>query len=269
MDACNNYLEENKDVKRATEITFYNEDFAKLFKKLFPIIEKHPSLVFLDQNGIKFLSPEYFLKLEKTKRTDFLYFLSASYFWRFGHTDEFKLHLDIDMEMAKKNPYHLIHRSVIEQIQKKVPTGSKLKLYPYSIKKKSNIYGIIFGTSHPLAVDKFLGISWKRNSINGEANFDIDQDASKGQIDIWGQRKLTKLEKFEKNLKEEILNKNIQNNFEALEFAYRNGHIPKHAADVIREIKNNGLIDYDSHSPCVTYDNVHKKKKMITYRFNN
>ena len=185
-EACAKYIEENDHVGRAVEINFFNEDFEILFPKLLPIIKEFPSLVYLDQNGIKFLSEKYFLELEKTKQTDFLYFVSASYFWRFGGSKEFQIHLDIDMSEAKQNPYKFIHRSIIEQLKKKLPSNTKLKLYPFSLKKGANIYGIIFGASHPRAVDKFLTIAWKRNEINGEANFDIDDDELKDtRIIIW------------------------------------------------------------------------------------
>ncbi len=137
--ACDNYLEDNKEVKRAIELNLYNENFENLFIELLPLIKQNPSLVYLDQNGIKFLSEKYFLELEKTTQTDFIYFLSASYFWRFGNSDEFKVHLDIDMEAAKKDPYKFIHRNIIEQLRIKLPTTSKLKLYPFSLKKGANI----------------------------------------------------------------------------------------------------------------------------------
>jgi three-Cys-motif partner protein len=127
-----------------------------LFPKLLPFINQFPSLVFLDQNGIKFLSERYFLDLEKTRQTDFLYFVSASYFWRFGETDEFKVHLDVDMNAAKRDPYKFIHRNIIEQLRKKIPTHSKLRLYPFSLKKGPNIHGIIFGATHPRAVDEIF-----------------------------------------------------------------------------------------------------------------
>jgi three-Cys-motif partner protein len=156
VKSCNEFLEKNKDIKRAIQIEDHNEDFEDLFPKLFTQIKEYPALVFLDQNGIKFLSEKYFLELEKTSMTDFLYFVSASYFWRFGENKEFKMHLDINMEEAKKNPYKFIHRKIIEQLRKKIPVNSKLKLYPFSLKKGANIHGIIFGASHPLAVDKFF-----------------------------------------------------------------------------------------------------------------
>ena len=133
---------------------------------------------------MKFLSDKYLLELEKMRQTDFLYFVSASYFWRFGNTKEFKEHIDIDMEAAKKAPYDFIHRKIIEHLRMKLPAGTPLKLYPYSLKKGTNIHGIIFGASHPRAVDKFLSIAWKRNEVNGEANFDIDDEASLEQLDL-------------------------------------------------------------------------------------
>lgn len=263
--ACTDYLEKNKDVKRATELTFCNEDFEMLFPKLLPIIKQFPSLVYLDQNGIKFLSEKYFLELEKTKQTDFLYFVSASYFWRFGDSKEFKVHLDIDMTSAKKDPYKFIHRNIIEQLRKKLPLNTKLKLYPFSLKKGANIHGIIFGASHPRAVDKFLSIAWKRNETNGEANFDIFDDKKKVQIPIFGDKKLTKLEEFKQNLKSKILNKEITNNFDLLNYVYNEGHIGSHASECLKEMKKRKEVNYDSPSPLVTYENVYKKQKKINY----
>ena len=76
--ACAEYLDINDHVGRAVEINYFNEDFEELFPKLLPTIKEFPCLVYLDQNGIKFLSDKYLLELEKTKQTDFLYFASAS-----------------------------------------------------------------------------------------------------------------------------------------------------------------------------------------------
>src|SRR6186713_2584436 len=53
--ACLEYLEAHKDVKRAIEISFFNKNFEDLFPKLISEIRQFPSLVYLDQNGIKFL----------------------------------------------------------------------------------------------------------------------------------------------------------------------------------------------------------------------
>jgi len=264
--ACDDFFEKNPDVKRATELNLSNENFEELFPKLLPIIKKFPSLGYLDQNGIKFLSEKYFLELEKTRQTDFLYFVSASYFWRFGNSEEFKIHLDIDMAMAKKEPYKFIHRNIIDQIRKKLPDKTQLKLYPFSLRKGANIHGIIFGATHPRAVDKFLNVAWKRNEVNGEANFDIDDDRKKNQMDLFGEKKRTKLEDFQMNVRNKILTGEIRNNFELLEYAYNQGHIGNHASECLKNMKKQKEIDYESSSPLVTYENVYKIKKKITYK---
>ncbi len=263
--ACLEFLEKNKDVARAVELKLFNRDFEELFPEMLPLIAKFPSLVYLDQNGIRFLSEKYFLQLERTSETDFLYFVSASYFWRFGGSKEFKVHLDIDMDEAKKDPYKFIHRNIIDQLKRKIPADSKLKLYPYSLKKGANIHGIIFGASHPLAVDKFLSIAWKRNEINGEANFDIDDDIKKTQLDLYGEKRLTKIEKFKSSVRQKILKNEIKNNFNLLNYAYSEGHIGGHAADCLREMKKKGEVTYNSTSPLVTYESVYKNKITLEY----
>ncbi|MDQ6812177.1 MAG: hypothetical protein M3040_00325 [Bacteroidota bacterium] len=237
-----------------------------LFPKLLPEIKKHPSLIYLDQNGIKFLSEKYFLELEKTEQTDFLYFVSASYFWRFGESKEFKVHLDIDMAAAKKDPYNFIHRNIIAQLRKKLPVNTKLKLYPFSLKKGPNVHGIIFGASHPRAVDKFLSIAWKRNETNGEANFDIDNDAQKSQLQLFADKKLTKIEEFKQNVREKVLHKEITNNFALLDYVYNEGHLGSHAAECLKQMKKQGEVNYEGLSPLVTYENVYKKQNKIEYK---
>ena len=264
--ACSNFLDKNKNLENRIAIKYYNEDFEKLFPKVFPLINKNPSLVYLDQNGIKFLSEKYFLELEKTKQTDFLYFVSSSYFWRFGEKKEFKIHIDIDMKEAKKQGYKLIHRNITEQLRKKLPSNTKLKLYPFSIKKGANIHGIIFGASHPRAVDKFLSIGWKRNDINGDANFDIDEDNKKCQLSLFEDEQLTKVESFQEKVSQLILQAKIRNNFQLLDYVYNQGHIPKHATECLKKLKKEGKVTYEGRSPLITYDNVYKKKKRMDYK---
>ncbi len=261
--ACADYLKENDHVGRAVEIKYYNENFEDLFPKLLPEIKEFPSLVYLDQNGIKFLSEKYFLELEKTKQTDFLYFASASYLWRFGNSKEFKKHLDIDMSLVKQFPYKFVHRSVIEQLRKKLPSNSKLKLYPFSLKKGANIYGIIFGASHLRAVDKFLSVAWKRNEINGEVNFDIEDDEVKAQGELF--IKPTKIEVFKEKVKTKILAKEITSNVQLFNFALEEGHIGKHAAEILQEMKIKNVISFEGKSPLVTYEQVYKMKRKVEY----
>ncbi len=263
--ACQEFLAANTDVADLIEIHYYQDDFEDLFPRLISRIGSIPSLVYLDQNGIKAISPKYFQELEKLSQTDFLYFVSSSFFWRFGESDEFKLHLDVDITEAKKNSYRFIHRYILDQVRKGLPKNTKLMLYPYSIKKGANIHGLIFGASHPRAVDKFLRIAWKRNEINGEANFDIDDDDLKSQLDLWGEKKLTKRELFAQNVRQRVLSGEVSDNSEMLLFAHSQGHLGTHADIVLREMKKRGEISYPGLSPLVTYENVFKLRKRVAY----
>lgn len=269
--SCQAFICEHPQLKDATEkeivkIRFTNIDFAELFPQILGIIKRFPSLVFLDQNGIKFLSDQYFQELVSTTTVDFLYFVSSSYFFRFGERPEFMMNVQIDMQRAKENPYKFIHRSLLEQLREKIPADSNVKLYPFSIKKGTNIYGIIFGASHPLAVEKFLNTAWKRNTVNGEANFDIDDDAAKAQLSLFDEKKPTKKEAFANLLRDKLLNKELITNEDVYLFTLDQGHIPSHATDVLKQLKKEGLVTYDSPSPLVTYEQVFKNHRIINYK---
>ncbi|MDR1341912.1 MAG: three-Cys-motif partner protein TcmP [Prevotellaceae bacterium] len=268
-ESCKQFLSDNPELERAGLKVYYrNADFAEIFPKAIKIIQKYPSLVYLDQNGMKFLSDKYFLELEKTKTTDFLYFLSSSYFWRFGNEKVFQNNLNIDMDKAKRNPYKYIHKSILEQLRDRLPKSTKYSLYPFTIKKETNVYGIIFGASHPRAVDKFLKTAWKENNFNGEANFDIDDDMDKKQLDLFEGKKLTKIENFSCALRNSILNRTIKTNKDAYTFTLEQGHIDVHASDEVKKMKKEGLISYSERTPLINYDQVIKKKRIIEYKIN-
>lgn len=266
VESCEHRLAKENGIDRYVKLKFYNEDFEVLFPKLFPLIDMYASLVYLDQNGIKFLSSDYFKKLEKTKQTDFLYFASSSYITRFGDSKEFKQHLSfLDLNELKNSGYKNVHRNLTDQLKRKITRDSKLKLYPFTLKKNTNIYGVIFGASHYRAVDKFLNLTWKYNGLNGDANFDIDDEFKTDQLDLFEGQKMTKLEAFKQRVHDKILGGEIKTNRELLNFVYENGHIGKHAAECLRNLKKAGLLKYEANSPCVTYESVYKEKKIVNY----
>lgn len=267
--ACDEYIESDSELRRAKEnhiLTYKicNEDFTMLFPKCIESINKYPSLVFLDQNGVKFLSDEYFMPLVNSHCTDFLYFVSSSYVKRFGTTNEFRKYISFDKEKAEHKPLTQIHEYILEELKKRIPFGNKTHLYPFTIKKGSNYYGIIFGASHIRAVDKFLSTAWKENKLNGAANFDIDNDACKGLPDLFGYVALTKIQKFQKDLREKILSGQLRTNKDVYEYTLEQGHIPSHATYLLKELKKEGLISFER-SPLVNYEQVYKNKNIISY----
>jgi three-Cys-motif partner protein len=271
--SCKQYLSDNPELERAkVNVVYRNKDFAEIFPNAMKIIRKYPSLLYLDQNGMKFLADKYINDLEKTTTTDFLYFLSSSYFIRFGKTDAFQTNMNIDIERARKNPYKYIHKSILEQLREKLPPKTKLSLYPFTIKKGANVYGIIFGATHPRAVDKFLKTAWETNNANGEANFDIDDEINKCQASLFDNsqpefgRKLTKIESFKQNIRQEITDGQIKTNKDAFDFTLKQGHIAAHANDEVAAMKKEKLIHYAERTPLVNYEQVYKNKRIVNFQ---
>lgn len=265
--AYQQYLNERPDIKRVIQVKPYCRDFAELFDLLYPDIVKYPSLVYLDQYGVKFLTEKYIKALENTKTTDFLYFVSSSHFLRFGNTQEFQKHFNFDVEQAKRKPYKFIHRNLIRQMQDSLLRISELKLYPFSIKKGNNIHGIIFGAKSIRAIDKFLEIAWKRAPINGDANFDIDDEATIPQIDIFGNQRLSKIDSFAIKLQEYIKLNRIVTNKDIFNFTLSLGHTRKHATDVVRNLKKQKLVHYKGISPKIEYKYIKRSFDIIEIKW--
>lgn len=261
--SCEVYLDQYPHLKRAISIEYPNADFPVAFESLLPIIAKYPSLVYLDQYGIKFLSNKYVLALEQTETTDFLYFVSSSHFLRFGNTEEFKKHFTFDVESAKKEPYKFIHRNLLKQLREILPSNSDLKLYPFSLRKGKNIHGIIFGAKSIRAIDKFLDIAWKRAPVNGDANFDIDDHAKIDQLDLFLGRRKTKLEAFSDNLQDYVKKNKIVTNSDIFNFTLDAGHPKQHAANILRALKQNKKINYLGLSPKIDYKYIKNNSDIV------
>ena len=269
--SCRAFVDNVPEMKRAENmgllsITYYNEDFEKLFPNLLDYMKAFPSLVYIDQNGLRFLADKYLLELEKMTMTDFLYYASSSYLLRFGNTPEFQHCLSLDIDAIKKQDPKYVHQALLVQLKEKLPADTNLSLYPFTIKKKSNYYGIVFGASHPRAVDKFLRTALKKSEINGTANFDIDEDSCKVQLDLFEGKKLTKKERFQDGLRQKILKGELKTNVDVYDFVLEEGHIPQHATEVVRSLKKEGKITYNATQPLISYERTYgSNKKVIDY----
>lgn len=238
-------------------VDFFSEPFQKLFQKLYDQFYKQPNLFFIDQNGIKEVVENIFQKIIALQRTDFLFFISSSSFRRFAKTDSFrKHHPDLDPELIKNAPHDKIHRIVLDYYRKKIPPENETKLYPFSLKKGRSIYGLIFGSKHLRGVEKFLKIVWKKNELNGEANYDIDDTEQRSLFP----GKLSKIELFEHTLEKLISEKKKMTNLDIYHFALEEGHIPRHARDALVKLKKTGKVAYDGIIGC-SYDSCCNPKK--------
>lgn len=258
-------LEEMPDLKRHLKVQIENEEFYKLFEKRKADFAKSANLFFLDQNGVKEISSEVFFDLINYSTTDFMFFISSSFFHRFQNEGS-KIFKEFNLHDIKGYTYSKVHKAILELYKKMIPEGNSTKLYPFSIKKGANIYGLIFGAKHPRAVDNFLRIVWDKNKLNGQANFDMDKENKNIQRDFFTDQGQTKIEKYEFELEKFILSKNEITNKDLYDFTLENGHIPKHTVDKVRAMKKKNIIAYDGH-PCISYDKCYSERKKEVKTF--
>lgn len=268
LEAYKKFIDDNPEMRCANiRITPYNKKFEELYDKLEPEIGQVPSLVYLDQNGIKFIADKYFMSIVRKPQTDFLYYLSSSFFFRFGDTPEFReIVPQATMDEIKEKPYKYIHNEILNYLKSKLPEGSPVRMFPFTIKKNAGVYGIIFGASHIRAADKFLRMAWQINEVNGSANFDIDDDGKKDQLELWGPQPIKKIDAFKKAIHGKIMDGEIHNNKEAFDFAIDKGHIGTHAKEEIAEMKRKKLITYDCTSPKVNYEAAYQRNEIVEYK---
>ena len=267
--AVKKYLDDNQELKLPQNIRIHPfcEDFGTLYDRLEQYIGQDQSLVYLDQNGIKFIADKYFNSLINKPHTDFFYYLSSSFFMRFGDTPEFKAIVpEATMDEIREKPYKYIHNEILNYLKGKLPQGSPVRMFPFTIKKKSGVYGIIFGASHILAADKFLRVAWKINEMNGAANFDIDDDWKKNQLLLFEPQPIKKIDAFKMKLHDKIMAGEIRNNKEAFDYAIDMGHIGTHAKEEIAEMKRKKLITYEGPAPKVNYQAAYQKNEIVEYK---
>ncbi len=235
--------EELRERVSASDIPPYNIeieslDFRDAFNKALPKMRQYNSanLLFLDQNGVKHITEEVFNEIIKLKQTDFLFFCSSSYIKRFP---DIVKHLKISAEEIARADYRKIHKLLLEAYKDLIPLNHLYYLVPYSLKKNTNIYGIIFGSGHLYGFEKFLRSCWKFDPERGEANFDIDEDhIIPGQKDLFtGEVQRPKKEiLFQENLEKKILTKQLKTDKDIYLYTLTSNFLPKHANSVITHL---------------------------------
>ncbi|MFM9946820.1 MAG: hypothetical protein ACKV1O_02680 [Saprospiraceae bacterium] len=85
-------------------------------------------------------------------------------------------------------------------------------------------------------------------------------------LDLFADKQLSKIESFQQRLREKVLEGSITDNFEAFNFALNEAHLGSHAAEELKRMKKESLIDYEGTSPLVTYENVYQKARRLTFK---
>ena len=202
-------------------------------------------LLLVDQFGVDNVTPDVFRVMVDSPTCDFLFFLSSSTLHRFRD------HPAIKQKINRPDDYFHVHRAALEYYRTLLSKRSAYYLAPFSIKKGANIYGLIFGSAHPLGMDKFLQVAWKEDEISGEADFDIHRDNIKpGQpkFDLEEFRP-TKVSAFERELEAILRSGGARNERDVIDVCFRHGVKRQHATAVLSKLKGDGTIDLSFRVP--------------------
>ena len=131
------------------------------------------NLLFLDQNGVKQITEPVFQTIVRLPKTDFIFFISSSMVNRFRSVQEIRSCVPVTEDDFSRMNGTNVHRIVADSYRRWIPDRLEYYIGSFSIRKRANVYGLVFGSGHPRGIDKFLKVAWKHG---GDANFDIDQD---------------------------------------------------------------------------------------------
>ena len=265
----NKYLTLVKNIKDTDlpewlNITVENKDFGVLFQDYLPIIQQKGSsnLLFLDQNGVKHITIETFQMLVNADRTDFMFFISTTHLKRFMKHSSIIKYLNLESDFFEGIPHYHIHKKVAELYKDMIPQGRTYYTSSFTLKKPNgNIYGLIFGSPNPKGMERFLDSVWKVDSLRGEANFDIDEEKIiDGQLDLFTSqlRKANKVEKFESEIIEAILDGSLKTDRDLYLYCLNNGFVTSlHVKPILKKLFADGKIE--NHKNLVlNYDVIRK-----------
>jgi three-Cys-motif partner protein len=236
-------------------------EFETMFRRKLPVMKRPTAanLLIMDQYGVREVSDTIFRDLTTLDRTDFIFFVSSSFLHRFAD------HPAIKRYIAFKRPedYNQVHNVVLEHYRSLIPQGHDFWLAPFSIKKGSNVYGVIFGSRHPLGMQKFLRVAWKLDQTNGEANFDISRegfDVDQPTLEILRPRKQ---ESFETDLVAAIVSRRVRDELAIYRFCLERGMTPTHAKPVVRRLRREQVIEAGFDVPRIDSIKISRPFRLI------
>lgn len=232
-----------------------SEEFEAAYTRVSQSIGAGPSLVFLDQFGVKFVTKKIFQEIAMRPQTDLLFFFASSHQRRFN--DEFSNDLHVSLDV----PYTHAHRVVADQFRQWAPKGYFVG--HFSIKKGSNVYGLIFGSGHALGMYKFLQIAWGVDAQTGEANFPIEANCAQGDMFLGYQK--TKLELMTEELIEKITAREFTTDGQVVLHCIFAGILPsKVVSAVYKKLKEDGTLAHTRDCmPRASYHAIAEPRNLI------
>jgi three-Cys-motif partner protein len=229
-------------------LKIFDKDFNMYFDEVYPKIHNRKNsakLIFLDPFNF-ILDDRKFLKLIDLKSTDFMCFMPSSYLRRFRDLELFNQFIDTKKLDYDNTPPSHCHRVIADYFKSIIPDDKEYYIGAFSIKKDSNYYGLIFGSSHSLGAEKFQKVCWTVDKLAGAADYNIDKELSyKNPNGILFEEISVpqKIRSFREKLEEQIINGSISTDNEAYKFALKEMCQIKHASEVLKKLMDNNKIE--------------------------
>jgi three-Cys-motif partner protein len=244
------YFASNNLVPACLTLDTRDGDFAQLFAHYLPILRDPNTacLVFLDQYGFKEVGAPVFAELTACPVTDILFFISTQHLHRFSDHPTVRKYMELD----RAGDHYHAHRVILDWYRSNIPTGTEYYLAPFSFRKGSNIYSLIFGSGHPRGMEQFLGVAWQKDKLNGEADYDLNRENFSDiepylPIDFFSKPKKKQI--FEAAFEKEIREERLTTETSLYLYCLENGMLPSHAAPVLSMLKKAGVVECDFLSP--------------------
>lgn len=245
-----------------TYLQLYNKPFQTLIntQDINRILQRNDigKFVLMDQYGIKEVTEDIFKMLVTSPKTDFIFFISSQTIKRFTEMDAVKNYFNVNKIHFDNSKPKECHRIIKEYFENLLPSGKEYYLHSFTIQKGSNYYGLIFGTSHSLGMEKFLKVCWKEDPLSGDSNCNIDNDYEEGTL-FYAESLSSKKIKIKQDLREKILTGQIANNSSGLKYTLKNGCLPTLFVDVVKELKQENKLTINGTFSAIA-TNIHKIK---------
>lgn len=213
-----------------------SDNFRKILEK-----KEYAKFVLLGQYGFSQITKDVFLKLVTSPLTDFIFFISSSFIKRFRNVPAVKAYIDTNkLNFEEKKPKEC-HRIIADYFRNLIPSDKDYYIHHFTIRKGTNYYGLIFGTSHTLGMEKFVKVCWMEDKNSGESNCNIDNDFEKGSL-FYDPMNTTKKTRIKEELEQLILNGEKKSNVEGLKWVLSRGCEPKLFVEVISSLLEKGKV---------------------------
>ncbi len=250
MASLKTYLETEHGIPEWLSFEVRPGEFDKNFAHYLPIL-RDPNiacLALLDQYGFKEIDATVFTTLTTCPTTDIIFFISTQHLHRFADHPTIRKYMELD----RAGDYYHAHREILGWYRSQIPYGTEYYLAPFSFRKGSNIYSLIFGSGHPRGMEQFLGVAWQMDKRNGEADYDLNRENfSDIEPYLPGDffNKPKKKQVFEASFEKAIRDGQLTTETALYLYCIENGMLPSHASPVIGKLRKERLIECAFTSP--------------------